>query len=89
MIVDDPPLVRDAMARIVVDLAPEVVALQAADCASGIDCCGGFCVNGKCSSSPPTCSKVEDKCVTDADCCKGNQPVRCIGGFCAIKPNTR
>lgn len=38
LIVDDHPLVRDAMARIVGDLAPGVETLQAADCASGIDC---------------------------------------------------
>jgi hypothetical protein len=54
-------------------------------CTSGIDCCGGFCVNGTCGPPPP-CSKVEDKCVTDADCCATTPPLRCIGGFCAIKP---
>jgi len=55
-------------------------------CTSGIDCCGGFCVNGKCSSTPPPCSEVEDKCTTDGDCCAKTPPLRCIGGVCAIRP---
>ena len=37
LIVDDHPLVRDAMSRIVVELAPAVTALQAEDCARGLE----------------------------------------------------
>ncbi len=37
LIVDDHPLVRDAMSRIVVELAPAVEVLQAADCARGLE----------------------------------------------------
>lgn len=48
-------------------------------CTSGIDCCGGFCVEGMCSP-PNGCSNLEDKCTTSDDCCNG---LRCIGGFCA------
>ena len=36
LIVDDHPLVRDAMSRIVVELAPAVDVLQAADCVQGL-----------------------------------------------------
>ncbi len=41
LIVDDHPLVRDAMSRIVVELAPAVEALQAADCARGLELARG------------------------------------------------
>jgi DNA-binding NarL/FixJ family response regulator len=37
LVVDDHPLVRDAMSRIVVELAPAVAVLQAADCAGGLE----------------------------------------------------
>jgi DNA-binding NarL/FixJ family response regulator len=37
LIVDDHPLVRDAMSRIVVELAETVEVLEAADCASGLE----------------------------------------------------
>jgi DNA-binding NarL/FixJ family response regulator len=37
LIVDDHPLVRDAMSRIVVELAGTVEVLEAADCASGLE----------------------------------------------------
>jgi hypothetical protein len=47
-------------------------------CATGIDCCSGFCVEGSCSP-PKGCSNVEDKCKINEDCCDS---LRCIGGFC-------
>jgi hypothetical protein len=50
-------------------------------CASGIDCCAGFCASGVCASSA-TCSHVDDKCTTKADCCDSTN--RCIGGYCAL-----
>ncbi len=37
LIVDDHPLVRDAISRIVVELAPVVDVMQAADCARGLE----------------------------------------------------
>jgi hypothetical protein len=52
-------------------------------CTSGIDCCGGFCVNGLCRPSTPECSKVDDKCSTSADCCPAAEPLLCLGGYCA------
>jgi hypothetical protein len=50
-------------------------------CTSGIDCCGGYCINGMCGP-PMGCSNVDDKCMVDADCC--DPELRCINGFCAI-----
>jgi hypothetical protein len=50
-------------------------------CTSGIDCCGGACVNGSCGA-PQGCSNVDEKCTTSADCCSG-QGLQCINGYCA------
>ena len=55
-------------------------------CTSGIDCCGGFCVDGTCKPVPPGCSKIEDKCTTAADCCAATPPLVCIAGRCAAPP---
>jgi hypothetical protein len=55
-------------------------------CTSGLDCCGGFCVAGKCKPSTPECSKIEDKCTTNEDCCAFSPPLRCIGGRCTPPP---
>jgi hypothetical protein len=55
-------------------------------CATGIDCCGGFCTNGVCAvppppvMGPPPCSHTDEKCATASDCC--NSGDRCISGFC-------
>jgi hypothetical protein len=51
-----------------------------ASCTTGIDCCNGFCVDGKCGPPVTGCSSFEDRCTTAADCCNG---LMCIGGFCA------
>jgi len=62
-----------------------------ATCASGLDCCCGYCTvaagaaTGTCSCEPPACSKTNEKCDTSADCCppEGDEPQNsCIGGFC-------
>jgi hypothetical protein len=50
-------------------------------CSTGIDCCGGFCTAGQCGKSTTTCSALEDRCATNADCCTG-KGLRCLGGFC-------
>jgi len=60
-------------------LAPCIA--NGATCTSGIDCCGGYCTNGTCSK-PATCSTVDNKCTTTADCCMG-LGLMCIGGFCS------
>jgi hypothetical protein len=59
---------------------------QGQGCQSGDQCCNGYCESGGdgglvCSSTPPTCSGVSDKCVTSADCCDTSN--KCINGFCA------
>ena len=55
-------------------------------CTSGLDCCGGFCTDGMCKMVPPPCSKIEDRCMTSADCCATTPPLICIGGRCAAPP---
>lgn len=55
-------------------------------CASGTDCCGGFCLASgdgglSCASNSPGCSKDGDRCATAADCCSATD--RCINGYCA------
>ena len=69
-------------------------------CMSGADCCKGFCSKidpktgiGVCGKTiDHKCSKVDERCTTDADCCTGpdngalGRPLRCIqtagSGFC-------
>jgi hypothetical protein len=69
-------------------------------CTSGIDCCGGFCYvpegqddefgtehAGTCSSDVPMCSKTNERCRLDSDCCPpapGEVANTCIAGFCAV-----
>jgi hypothetical protein len=64
-----------------------------ATCATGSDCCGGFCrqagndANGapilQCVPPPVnTCSNIDEPCVTASDCCLATD--LCIGGRCAI-----
>lgn len=50
-------------------------------CTSGVDCCGGACVNGTCGT-PTGCSGDGNKCTTTADCCNG-QGLQCINGYCS------
>jgi hypothetical protein len=50
-------------------------------CATGDQCCGGYCVTGMCSSTPPSCSNEFDLCMTAADCCMTTD--LCINGRCA------
>jgi hypothetical protein len=54
-----------------------------ADCTSGVDCCSGFCIDGKCGvPDVPRCSGLDEACDTSADCCEEDRTV-CIGGFCS------
>jgi hypothetical protein len=65
-----------------------------APCASGLDCCCGYCLvedgaaTGTCSCEPPACSKTNEKCETSDDCCPPTAPDEpansCIGGFCTF-----
>ena len=53
-----------------------------ASCQSGVDCCGGFCTDGKCGpKKEPRCSRLDEACKTAADCCDPKH--YCINGFCA------
>jgi hypothetical protein len=61
-------------------------------CTSGLDCCCGYCLQaagattGSCSCEVPMCSKINEKCTKDSDCCKpqskSDPDLSCIGGFC-------
>jgi hypothetical protein len=56
-------------------------------CATGIDCCGGFCTNGSCGVPPPPpmgprCAGTDESCANGVACC--NAADRCIGGFCSV-----
>jgi hypothetical protein len=65
-----------------------------ASCTSGLDCCCGYCLTsggsptGTCSCEVPMCSKVNEKCTKDADCCPPESPdqpvLQCLGGFCGF-----
>ena len=68
-------------------------------CTSGIDCCGGFCYTdtvgevrdpvGTCSPMRVKCSKREERCSDDRDCCppaNAESPASCIAGYCAFVP---
>jgi hypothetical protein len=56
-------------------------------CASGTDCCGGFCnAGGTCMSTGSGCSQDGDKCDTNADCCDAALGVTCINHVCSEAP---
>jgi hypothetical protein len=74
---------------------------QTNTCKSGLDCCSGFCFIpedmltgefdvepvGHCTDEPPSCSKTNERCTADADCCPpepGRPQNTCIGGFCGF-----
>jgi hypothetical protein len=56
-------------------------------CESGDQCCGGFCQRTQdgalaCGSDTPTCSALNDRCETIADCCDASDRVACINQLC-------
>jgi hypothetical protein len=51
-----------------------------ASCTTGVDCCGGFCTNGKCGAPQPRCSNADETCSSGHMCCDAT--LQCIGGFC-------
>jgi hypothetical protein len=65
-----------------------------ASCASGLDCCCGYCLaaagaaTGSCTCDVPKCAKINEKCKTTADCCPAAKPTDpeplCIGGYCGF-----
>jgi hypothetical protein len=58
-------------------------------CASGDECCGGFCRPDQatqkltCSNVVPVCAQEYEKCTTSADCCN-NPDYQCINNRCAV-----
>jgi hypothetical protein len=63
-----------------------------ASCATGTDCCGGFCDATDdagapiCGKSAAGCSQPGDKCDVAADCCNASAGVLCINHACAEPP---
>jgi hypothetical protein len=49
-------------------------------CTTGIDCCSGFCTDGKCGRPKERCAKTDEACKSQTDCC--NPADFCINGFC-------
>jgi hypothetical protein len=62
-------------------------------CASGTECCGGYCSGSGgdggglvCMSQSQGCSQDGDKCNTSADCCSAPQGATCINHVCSEAP---
>jgi hypothetical protein len=57
-------------------------------CMTGDQCCNGFCEPGSgdaglvCASASGSCSGLQEKCTTAADCCDSS--ALCINGFCSL-----
>jgi hypothetical protein len=51
-------------------------------CSTGVECCGGYCVDGHCGKVPPPCSATGDRCGAGSDCC--NESDDCVNGVCSI-----
>jgi hypothetical protein len=49
-------------------------------CMSGVDCCGGACINGQCGGVTG-CAHTDEKCTKSSDCCDAT--LQCINGFCS------
>lgn len=57
-------------------------------CASGTECCGGFCdgsgeAGAKVCKSAAACAQDGDKCKATSDCCNAASGTQCINGVCA------
>ncbi len=62
-------------------------------CASGTECCGGFCSGAAgdsgaavCASQSQGCSQDGDKCNVNSDCCSAGQGATCINHVCSEPP---
>jgi hypothetical protein len=62
-------------------------------CETGAQCCGGYCQQSDgglaCTSNPPSCSGLYEKCTRDSDCCGANPGVTCINDVCGQSQPTR
>jgi hypothetical protein len=61
-----------------------------ASCASGTECCGGYCDDSDgdgggpvCTATAPACSADGDKCSTSSDCCNAAAGTTCINSVCS------
>jgi hypothetical protein len=59
-------------------------------CASGTECCGGYCDPGSadggaatCMSSTPSCAQDGDRCAKTSDCCNASAGATCINKVCS------
>jgi hypothetical protein len=70
---------------------------EGTDCASGADCCSGFCRQldasdpdakpvFQCVPPPGSCANVDETCDMTADCCGASAGQTCINHRCAT-PN--
>jgi len=62
-----------------------------ATCASGAECCYGFCRPGpdgklSCVAPPSGCAEEFEKCAKDGDCCGEAQGFQCVNGHCSRPP---
>jgi hypothetical protein len=62
-------------------------------CASGTECCGGFCSGAAgdsgaavCASQSQGCSQDGDKCNVNSDCCTAGEGTTCINHVCSEAP---
>ncbi len=61
-------------------------------CATGSECCGGYCEKaegasaGTCKSVPPPCSSEGDHCDKNEDCCGKATGATCINHICSQPP---
>ena len=62
-------------------------------CASGTECCGGFCSGAAgdsgaavCASQSQGCSQDGDKCNVSSDCCSAAMGATCINHVCSEPP---
>ena len=68
--------------------AADPCAADGAGCATGDECCGGFCraaADGAplvCAARPRGCAQDFEKCSVDADCCESPVSVSCVNGRC-------
>jgi hypothetical protein len=59
-------------------------------CASGTECCGGFCDGsgdgGLVCKSSAQCAQNGDRCTQTSDCCNAASGVQCINHVCSEPP---
>lgn len=53
---------------------------EAAACETGIDCCGGSCVDGACAPDPGACVADGNACADATECCTDG--ATCTDGYC-------